>query len=888
MARHIHITGIVQGVGFRPFVYRLAHELGLNGWVRNATDGVHIHVEGSDTLLERFVEELGTRHPAAALITDMSWQDTSELCEQGFYIRASEPAEGMRTLISPDLASCPDCLAELLDPHDRRYHYPFINCTNCGPRFTIIEDLPYDRAQTAMAAFAMCEPCEHEYHDPANRRFHAQPDACFTCGPRLQLFICGQGSGGQEGVGERPKSEKQQGGADAAERRHSGGEGLWFDSRGVEQSDDLICRTVALLRDGRIVAVKGLGGYHLVCDATNEAAVMRLRERKQRPRKPLAVMFASLAHIQQRFAVSSIEAALLTSPAAPIVLVRGSGAGDTQAARLSQKPLAPALACGVVETGVMLPATPLQHLLLGEAALPLVMTSGNVSDEPIIGNDALAQELLGGIADAFLLHDRPIVSRYDDSVLRVLTGSEAGDVCATQFVRRARGYAPLPRALPVAAPLGQTVLAVGPEHKNTFCMTSGADAFVSQHLGNLSNANSFDNQLKTISLYERLFSLAPTVLACDLHPDYLSTRWAHEQARLHELPLIEVQHHHAHIAAVLAEHLTEDLAGHLSGHLAEDEQEVIGIALDGTGYGPDGTVWGGEVLIASLGSFYRFAHLERFRLPGGAQAIYHPLRLAYALLLHYGLAGHPAAAAVIERLGQQEGRLIEQMVERGLGSPETSSAGRLFDAVSALLGICDKASYEGEPAVLLEAAAYGSENEAALSGGRAPAPAPRLGREAAYSSKKAACSGGKAPYSSREAAAPHSEKEAPPYCLSTRWLIGAVLDRMHAGLLLGSISRGFHEDFMALLVNAALLAREKTGLTTVALSGGVFNNRLISSKLPRLLEQAGFTVLTHRSLPPNDGCISYGQAAVACARLSKGLRGNKLYNPCGQTATARR
>ncbi|MDR1089069.1 MAG: carbamoyltransferase HypF [Coriobacteriales bacterium] len=856
----IHVEGIVQGVGFRPFVFRLAQELGLHGWVNNAADGVHILARGTDAQLEEFLRELRGRRPAAAAITDISWQETDEPCENGFFIAASQVQPGRRTLVSPDLATCPECLAELLDATDRRFHYPFINCTNCGPRFTIIRNLPYDRARTTMAAFAMCEPCEHEYHDPANRRFHAQPDACFACGPHLELRI--------------PETAEQLSGTTQAE------------------SDAVLRRSVELLGQGSILAIKGLGGYHLACDATNEEAVARLRERKRRPRKPLAVMYASLEAVRARFAVNSGEAALLTSPAAPIVLLRGSTSAGRPAPCGHRRPLAYAVCCGLAETGVMLPATPLHHLLLKAMDTPLVMTSGNVSEEPIIGDDALAQELLGGIADAFLLHDRPIVSRYDDSVVRVLASpclDRAGTVApspspsartsvrpschpltlTTQFVRRARGYAPAPLAVPVATAPGEVLLATGPEQKSSFCLASGTDAFVSQHLGNLDNADSFATYLDTIQLYEELFALQPTALVADLHPEYLSTRWAQEQSAERGIPLLQVQHHHAHIAAVIAENMREAGTGgtkggrgngptNSSGSVApspcpsslappfpvlSSEQEVIGIALDGTGYGTDGTIWGGELLVASLQDASRFAHLECFPLPGGSQAIRHPLRAACALLLYQGLAEHPAARGVRERLGEASFGLIKQMLEKGVNAPLTSSAGRLFDVVSALLGICDEASYEGEPAILLEAAMSG--------GGGA--------------SLAASC----APSSDTFFGASPAPPLATPYIMSTRSIIRDILDGIEAGVSVAALSRQFHEAFMGICVDAAVLAREKTGLELVALSGGVFNNRFLATHMPVLLQQAGFVVLTHLQLPPNDGCISYGQAAVACARLSQ-------------------
>lgn len=955
MALDIHVEGIVQGVGFRPFVFRLASELELSGWVYNATDGVHILAQGADADLAELQGRLLTDKPPAAVVSNVTVRQTTDIDTAGFTIRESDVVIGERTLVSPDLATCPDCLSELFDPADRRFHYPFINCTNCGPRFTLIKQLPYDRPQTTMGAFAMCVPCEQEYHDPSDRRFHAQPNACFACGPRLGLHEPVIGDAGGERAankvraidedsvtGEEPATDEGRATRRATGREHAveggqarGGEHATDevpaadDTRTaygvsatqeegleptgpktgdgpshrradeseanlpvtlVDESDSLIHRCVEMLAEGKTIALKGLGGYLLVCDATNEQAVARLRERKHRPRKPFAVMVADLEAAARRFRVSDAEAALLACTAAPIVLLqaktsqqplldngRPSGScSETRALRDDQLstqpasgdhvgdanvppvscdrlagqsghagplhgacvPLAPSVTCGLSEVGVMLPATPVQHLLLRSAGRPLVMTSGNISEEPIVSDNALAQQLLGGIADAFLHNDRPIVSRYDDSVVRILhspnpacsdgSTSSAGE--ATQFIRRARGYAPTPLRLPQSTPEGKAVLAVGPEQKSTFCLASSTSAFLSQHLGDLANAGAFNNYLETVELYEQLFSIKPDAMASDMHPDYLSAKWAREQAARHGLPLVEVQHHHAHIAAVIAENIVAQRSPRRSepAPALSPEQEVIGIALDGTGYGDDGTIWGGEVLLASLSKSRRLSHLEGFRLPGGAQAIRHPLRAAYALLHQHGLTGHPAAQGVRDRLGEANASLIEQMVSKGVNSPLTSSAGRLFDAVSALVGLCDEASYEGEPAILLEAAMGGE----------------------------------------RVDASPDTDAGSSP-TISTYDIFLTILEKIHAGAKTAELSRWFHEAFVQIFVEAARFARRQTGLKTVALSGGVFNNRFIATHLPLLLERQGFDVLTHRLLPPNDGCIAYGQAAVACAGLHK-------------------
>jgi hydrogenase maturation protein HypF len=911
----------------RPFVYRLACERGLSGWVLNAADGVHVEVFGAASKLDGFVEAIVAQAPPAARIEELSERlmaDGASTAQagDGFEIRASTAPGEAATLVSPDLATCDDCLRELHDQKDRRYHYPFINCTACGPRFTIIDSLPYDRASTSMRGFHMCQRCDTEYHDPADRRFHAQPDACFECGPRLSL--------------------------------HMGGECAFASDRG--QSDELIGAAARLIREGKIVAVKSLGGYHLVCDATNEQALARLRERKRRPVRPFAVMAASLDDVRMICQVSDAEADLLQSPARPIVLLRlaepaasqqaasrqaacqqaasqqegcpyrhsglvpesksagpggqqPAGPGDQQAAcqqaasqqaasqhaasqqegspyrhsglvpeskaagpgsqeaasqhaasqqaanlqegrpyrhsglvpeskaagpgsqeasahgnewpPVRKSAIAASVAPGLTELGVMLPATPLQHLLMQRLARPLVMTSGNISSEPIIGDEASAHVLLCDVADAFLDNDRPIRSRYDDSVVRVVNGR-------AQMIRRARGYAPLPLALECASaeaaqahlPKGSApvILAAGPEQKSTFCLLDRGRAYVSQHLGDLETVTSFGNYLETIALYEELFGLRPNMLACDMHPGYRASLWAREQG----LPRIEVQHHHAHIAAILAE----------NGMAGAEASPVIGIVFDGTGYGDDGAVWGGEALIANAAGYERFAHLEYLPMPGSQAAIIHPSRMAYSLLLRYGLLGHPAASALLEGLGEQQCQLLSRMIETRTNSPMTSSMGRLFDAVSALLGICALETYDGQPAIELEAAIH-RDGQAQ---GQPIAPL-----DSAYAFK------------------------VEPPLISPRQVIQAVLDDMGQGLAAPVIARRFHDAVVRLCLSISELAREARGIETVALGGGVFMNRYLIERAPAVLEQSGFKVLLNKELPANDGCISYGQAAVAAA-----------------------
>lgn len=754
-ARRIHLNGIVQGVGFRPHVVRCARTLKCTGWVLNDSHGVEIQIQHEDDgVLDEFEKTLVDDAPAAARILEISSQTSALEDLPDFSIRASARNEHTSTLVSPDLATCDACVSELFDPQDRRYHYPFINCTNCGPRFTIIEDLPYDRPVTSMSAFEMCPQCAAEYADVTNRRYHAQPDACFDCGPRL--FFMDAGADTESGFDDD--------GALVLERRHL--------TR--EESDAIIAQACEHLRAGDVLAIKGLGGWHLACDACNEDAVGRLRTRKRRPTKPLAVMVHDLDMARAYAKVSEREAALLENPARPIVLLE----------RTASSPIAPNVAGDLPEIGLMLPATPLQHLLLHELGTPLVMTSGNRSGEPIVATDHEALDALGHIADGFLGNNRAIVARYDDSVMRIDADGEK------QMIRRARGYAPAP--LLAKRDEGPVILATGSEQKATLTFLDGGRAYVSQHLGDLEHLGAMHAWEEARERYERLFDAHPQVIACDMHPEYLASKWAREYAHEHGLPLIEVQHHHAHIASVLGEN---ELHG-----------PVIGIALDGTGYGTDGTIWGGEILIATRRDFKRFWHLPSFALPGGAAAILNPERTAYALLKAYGerddaffgqfALDNPQFAPFLEHLENRA--LLDQMIDKGLNTPMCSSAGRLFDAVSALLGICAHPGYDGEAACLLEASAW---------------------RE---------CEGG------------HPRT-----------------------------ARTFHEGLAGAIIEQTVRARSETGIKDIALSGGCMVNRILSSQLRERLRNLGFEVHVNRNLPPNDGCISYGQAIVAHARLEE-------------------
>lgn len=804
---HIHVTGIVQGVGMRPFVYREATAHDICGWVLNAGDGVHIEAHAPADALDAFVAALSEHAPAAARVEHVETMDLAAngwdaASEQGFRIVASQDQTAHTTLVSPDIATCDDCLRELFDPADRRYHYPFINCTNCGPRFTIIRSLPYDRAATSMDCFPMCPKCAAEYADPLDRRFHAQPDACFDCGPHITW--------------------------------HEAGEAAASPAVGTtrETSDAIIDRCVELLANGGIVAIKGLGGFHLACNASNEQAVAELRRRKRRSNKPLAVMVRDLADAERLCHVNDVERGLLAGSIRPIVLLRrravceSGGSPDALALALS-------VAHDLPELGVMLPYTPLQHLLLAateaRGMYALVMTSGNLSEEPIETDDNLAWEHLvaAGIADALLGNDRAILSRYDDSVVRVVDG-------AVMPVRRARGYAPQPLPLPALDGAPSCMLACGPQQKATIALTregtnGEATCFVSQHIGDVENGGTFDAWNAARTRLEDLFDLAPAALACDVHPSYLSSQWAREQARKCNLPLVEVQHHHAHIASVMAEAIA-------AGQLTTDAR-VLGIAFDGTGAGIDGTIWGGEFLVAGLADFERAAHLRTWALPGGAASVHDARRNAFALLSELGLLEHPGAAGLLGTLDEQTRSVTATMIERGINSPRTSSMGRLFDAAAAILGICGQATYEGEPAIELEAAAW-----RAL--------------------------GGKPVRLDGNHTGVFTPADGSPI-LDPQPLIEALLNGIEAGAPADRLALGFHVAITHATTHIACEICDREGLDTVALSGGVFMNRLLLQLLTHELKDAGLVVLVPHAVPVNDGCIAYGQAAIARARLAQ-------------------
>ena len=749
----ISISGIVQGVGFRPFIYRLATEMGLTGWVCNNTGGVLIEACGTDEHLAHFIRRIRNESPPLAAIVTLEHHSLpDDSSENGFTIRESSESGVHSAHVAPDAALCDDCLRELFDPSNRRFRYPFITCTNCGPRYSIITGIPYDRPNTTMASFPLCPECQQEYHDPANRRFHTQPIACPTCGPQVTLL----------------------------------------DSSGslIFKKDPAVIRAGELLKGGAILAVKGIGGYHLAVDACNGEAVRRLRVRKKRDEKPFAVMAPNLAAARTMAQLSETEERLLASPESPIVIVR----------RTEDCPVSPLVAPHNALLGLMLPYTPVHHLLLrGNALAALVMTSANLSDEPIAFQDDDALQRLSGIADYFLLHDRPIHMRSDDSVIRVFQGRPL-------FYRRARGYAPRAIRLPFESP---PVLAVGAELKNAICCVKGNQAFLSQHIGDLQHDASSDSFRQTIHHLTGLLELSPEVIACDLHPDYLSSVHAAESG----LPLIRVQHHHAHLAACMAENRLEG--------------EVIGLIFDGTGYGSDGTIWGGEFLVGGYDSFRRAGHFRQVRLPGGDVAVREPWRMALAFLhAAMGEAAFSLAHPVTRHLSAEEKTIFTAMLDRGLNSPFTSSCGRLFDALAALLNVRHIVSYDGQAPIELEALAETSEDEGNY----------------------------------RNRILSNDEK---PLQLDFSAMFPAILHDLEAGISTAALARRFHASVAQASVETCIRIAGDTGLDRVVLSGGVFQNRLLSEMVYTGLVEQGLQVFTHRLSPPNDGCIALGQAAIA-------------------------
>lgn len=752
--RRIHVAGIVQGVGFRPYVYRLATERHLAGQIANTSSGVVIEVEGAPEVVDDFLSSLPLQAPPLAMVTDIRVAEIHHTGKSDFCILPSDPSASVRTLISPDIATCDDCLRELFDPADRRHRYPFINCTNCGPRFSIVKGIPYDRPQTSMSVFPMCPCCLAEYENPRNRRFHAQPNACWQCGPQLEFC----------------------------------------DSRGHRLSvEDPIAETVAQLRAGDIVAVKGLGGFHLAVDATNAGAVDRLRERKRRIEKPFAVMVSDLETVSHFCVLGAEERELLSLPQRPIVLLP----------RINPCPLTDNVAPFNQYLGIFLPYTPIHHLLFKEGDLQaLVMTSGNLSEEPIAIGNSEAVTRLGDIADWFLLHNREILLRCDDSVVRRAGGR-------TRQIRRSRGFVPVPVFLKREFP---PTLAVGGELKNTICLLRGREAFLSQHIGDLENVEAYKFFQEAIDHLQRILEIRPGIVAYDLHPDYFATRWAR---KLTGIWTVGVQHHHAHIASCMAEN-------HLEGR-------VIGFALDGTGYGTDGHVWGGEVLLADYQDFERAAHLAYVPLPGGAAAIREPWRMAVShLWASYGPDLLQLPIPLFRQIPQARVLTALQMMERQVNSPLTSSCGRLFDAVAAVINLRREVNYEAQAAVELE-----------------------MCRDEAAAGQ---------PY-------PFGLNEARDLLqIDCRPLFHAIVEDLLRGATAGEISQRFHDGLVATLAAIARILRKRTSLNTVCLSGGTFQNACFANGLEHQLQCEGFKVYTHSQVPAGDGGISLGQAVVAAHR----------------------
>jgi hydrogenase maturation protein HypF len=786
----LKITGVVQGVGFRPFIFTLAKRYDLSGWVRNTSEGVDIEIDGAYGHIQGFIQALNDEAPPLSKIDTLEVEQGPANGYHGFEIKESFAIQGAFQPISPDTSICPDCLRELFDPHDRRYRYPFINCTNCGPRFTIIEDIPYDRPNTTMAGFPMCAPCLEEYNQPTDRRFHAQPVACPDCGPQVWL--------------ELPSSA----------------ENGWQE---VVQGDAAILETQALLAAGRIVAIKGLGGFHLACDATNASAVSELRRRKLRVDKPFALMMPDLETVQQHCRLSPSEMELLASRERPIVLLEMRP--DSDISRL--------VAPNQRHLGVMLPYTPLHYLLFAQpsqggftsspVASVLVMTSGNLSEEPICTDNQQARQRLSSLADAFLMHDRPIRTRCDDSVMRIFPQpSQPSPKSALVPIRRSRGYAPFPVRLPWETP---PVLAVGAELKNTFCLTRDRYAFLSHHIGDLENYETLQSFEDGIQHFERLFHVQPSLLAYDNHPDYLATRYALARAEAEGLPAVGVQHHHAHIAACMAE------------NAVDPSQTVIGVAFDGTGFGEDGAIWGGEFLLSTYQGYQRAAHLVYMPLPGGDAAVRKPARIALAYLWRAGLEWESELSS-LEALCVEERMALKNQLIHAINTPLTSSMGRLFDAVSALIGVRQKVNYEAQAAVELEALVDPDE-----------ARAYPFAFKPVQSANRAALIIDPAP------------------------LLESILVDLHDGVGQPIISARFHNAIAQMVLDVCRTIRTQSGVRQVALSGGVWQNMTLLDKTFHLLLDAGFEILTHRKVPANDGGLSLGQAVVAVHRLQ--------YNPIG-------
>lgn len=749
-ARKIRVRGIVQGVGFRPFVYRLAQQYGLKGSVSNNAHGVDIEIEGNGAAIQSFIQSINQSPPPLAMIDSVETQTTAKKGFTGFVINRSNGSDDRFTLISPDVAVCNDCLHELFDPDDRRYRYPFINCTNCGPRFTIIKDIPYDRPNTTMSVFPMCPDCEREYNDPGDRRFHAQPNACPVCGPKITLQ----------------------------------------DNNQIPvETDDGIRQTIELLKTGKIVAIKGLGGYHLACDATNQNAVATLRERKRRIEKPFAVMIPDISWLDRICSPTEQERSFIQSINRPIVLIR----------RKENSPVSKNVAPVNNYTGVMLPYTPLHHLLLRDAALPLVMTSANITEEPIAYKDRDAFERLTTIADYFLVHNREIHMRCDDSVGAVLNNRQT-------MLRRSRGYVPYPVKLNVHTK--QPVLAAGGHLKNTFCFLKNDFAFLSHHIGDLENYETLRSFTEGIEHFKNIFNITPEILAYDMHPEYLSTKYALES----DIPVkIPVQHHHAHIVSCMVDN-------NVSG-------DVIGISFDGTGYGTDGTIWGGEFITATYAEFNRIAHFDHIQLAGGERAIKEPWRIAAALLYNTFGIGYKNIDIPFTGSLQQMGTisLIEKMLRQKLNTPATSAAGRLFDGIAALCGVGSTINYEAQAAIEFQMLA--GENTSGC-----------------YDFD--------------------IDTTTSPWKIKWQEMVKNIVDDLQRGVPVSVISEKFHNTIAFIISEISERVGRETGIRDVVLSGGVFQNALLLGKSVEELSRRGLNAYTHSRVPPNDGGLALGQAVI--------------------------
>ncbi len=763
----------MQGVGFRPFVYRLATELKLPGWVSNTAQGVFVEAEGAKGILDQFVLRLQNDKPPRAFIQSFEFSFLDPVGYAAFEIKESDGAGSKTALILPDIATCPDCLAEVLDSHNRRFLYPFTNCTNCGPRFSIIESLPYDRPNTSMKRFPMCPDCQREHDDPNDRRFHAQPIACPVCGPRLELW-------------------------------NEGG-------KTVCRDHDALLGAEQAIREGKIVAVKGLGGFHLMVDARSEEAVRRLRERKHREEKPFALMFPSIEAAQEECVVSDFEKRLLLSPESPIVLLERKDNRALYGKLVSTLRLADSVAPANPNLGIMLPYTPLHHILMADLGHPVVATSGNISDEPICIEEREALRRLSGIADVFLVHDRPIVRHIDDSIVRVILGREL-------VIRRARGYAPLPVQLSEA--VGAPIVGVGAHLKNTVTVAVGTNAFVSQHIGDLETRQSLEAFRKVVADLQSMYEVTPALVACDMHPDYFSTKEA--RAMGHEV--VEVQHHHAHIMSCMVENQLEG--------------EVLGVSWDGTGFGTDGTVWGGEFLVSQGAEFERFASFRQFRLPGSEKAIKEPRRSAAGLL--YELLGDdflqnkdnsPLSAFSVAELS-----VVHQMLKRGVNAPLTSSVGRLFDGVASIIGLRQRNTFEGQAAMELEFALAGEQSEQTYR-----------------------CEVIETPIEPTESVGFPAQKGRARLTVDWATMVREMMVDVRKLVPRSLIAKKFHNALVGAIVEVA----KRAGLERVVLSGGCFQNRFLTERAVIQLRKAGFQPYWHQRVPPNDGGISLGQVYVA-------------------------